>query len=337
MPEGPEVRRYALQLQEALESEPLVALSARTKDAKAWLLRHGTSLVGRRIETIRSHGKHLYGVIEGDVGFHSHLMMWGRWQVFGADENPEPDRRERARIVSNRSSAVLFSAPVFEIFEGKPYEVVENLRTLGPDVLPYEGEFDALEFERRLFLSENRAREIGAVLLDQRVCAGIGNYFRADLLWSCGISPWTRVENLKADQIAGLKRDVPLLARRSLAQPGVTVAPELRERLMSEPALHYNPDIPEWAARHAVFRRTNLPCLRCGSPIKQKFQIVYQTPAPSESAESDGDEENDKARLIYFCPACQNVDLDSVPAAKMTRKKPVAKPKRRVGERTSGA
>lgn len=324
MPEGPEVRRYALQLQEALENEPLVALSARTKDAKAWLLRHGAGLVGRRIEAIRSHGKHLYGVLEGGVGFHSHLMMWGRWQVFGPDENPEPDRRERARLVSNRSCAVLFSAPVFEIFEGRPYEVVENLRTLGPDVLPYEGDFDSLEFERRLFLPENRTREVGAVLLDQRVCAGIGNYFRADLLWSCQIDPWTRVENLNAQQLACLNAQIPLLARRSLAEPGVTVAPDLRERLLSESALHYNPEIPEWAARHAVFRRTNLPCLRCGGPIKQKFQTVYRTP--------DGDEENDKARLIYFCPACQNVDLESVPAAKMTRKKRVAKPKVASGE-----
>jgi endonuclease-8 len=312
MPEGPEVRRYALQLQEALELEPVIALSARTKNAKAWLLEHGAGLVGRRIETIRSHGKHLYGVLEGGVGFHSHLMMWGRWQVFGPNENPEPDRRERARIVSNRSCAVLFSAPIFEIFHGQPYEVVENLRTLGPDVLPYEGGFDSAEFERRLHLPENAPREIGAVLLDQRVCAGIGNYFRADLLWNCEINPWTRVEELQGDQIARLSEAIPLLARRSLAQPGVTVAPDLRERLLSESALHYNPEIPEWAARHAVFRRTNLPCLRCGGKVKQKFQTVYQTP--------DGDEENDRARLIYFCPACQNVDLESVPAAKVKRK-----------------
>ena len=313
MPEGPEVRRYALQLQDALEGENLVALSARTKDAKAFLLEHGAGLVGRRIEQIRSHGKHLYGVLEGDVGFHSHLMMWGRWLVFGPDENPEIDRRERARITSNRSCAVLFSAPIFEMFEGKPYEQIENLRTLGPDVLPYEGDFDFIEFQRRLSSPENASREIGAVLLDQRVCAGIGNYFRADLLWTCGINPWTRVENLSPEERACLAENIPLIARRSLAQPGVTVAPELRERLLSDSALHYNPEIPEWAARHSAYHRTNLPCLRCGDKIKQKYQTVYQTP--------DGDEENDKARLIYFCPNCQGVNLDGVPKVKMTRRK----------------
>ncbi len=313
MPEGPEVRRYALQLQDALEGESLVSLSARTKDAKAFLLEHGADLVGRKIETIRSHGKHLYGVLEGDVGFHSHLMMWGRWQVFGAGENPELDRRERARIVSNRSCAVLYSAPIFEMFRGKPYEQIDNLRTLGPDVLPYEGDFDCVEFERRLLLPENVVREVGAVLLDQRVCAGIGNYFRADVLWMCQINPWTRVKKLTKAQRKSLNEQIPLMAHRSLAEPGVTVAANTRERLLSDPTLHYNPEIPEWAARHAVFRRTNLPCLRCGEKVKQKYQTVYQTP--------DSNEENDKARLIYFCPNCQNVDLDEVPKAKMTRRK----------------
>ncbi|RYX85475.1 hypothetical protein EON83_05785 [bacterium] len=313
MPEGPEVRRYALQLQDALEGEPLVALSARTKDAKAYLLAHGDELIGRRIESIRSHGKHLYGTLEGEVGFHSHLMMWGRWFVYGANENPEVDRRERARIVSPRSCAVLFSAPIFEIFEGNPYEQVENLRTLGPDILPYDGEFDSNEFERRLKLPENLEREIGAVLLDQRICAGIGNYFRADVLWTCQINPWTHVAELSRGEIACLNANIPLLARRSLEQPGVTVSPEQRERLLHDEALHYNVDRPEWAARHAVFRRTNLPCLRCGGKIKQKFQTVYKTP--------DGDEENDKARLIYFCPNCQHVDLSEVPTARVTRRK----------------
>ncbi len=313
MPEGPEVRRYALQLQDALAGEELVALSARTQGAKAWLLEHGAGLVGKRIEQVRSHGKHLYGTVEGGVGFHSHLMMWGRWQLLGAGDAPPPDRRERARIVVPNAGALLLSAPIFEMFTGLPYEQIDNLRTLGPDILPYDGAFDAHEWERRLLLPENQGREVGAVLLDQRVCAGIGNYFRADLLWTCGINPWTRAGDLSPSERACLGEQIPTLARRSLAEPGVTVAPDLRARLLDDPTLHYNPEIPEWAARHAVFRRTNLPCLRCGEPIKQKYQTTYQTP--------DGDDENDRARLIYFCPNCQGVDIAGVPKAKMTRRK----------------
>jgi formamidopyrimidine-DNA glycosylase len=326
MPEGPEVRRYAVQLASALDHQPLLELTARTKDAKAWLLARGDSLKGRRIERIRSHGKHLFGQLEGEIGFHSHLMMWGRWFVHPllepGDELIEIDRRERARITTPNAIAILFSAPIFEIFEGDPYQQIENLRTLGPDILPYDGNFDHKEWQRRLFEEENLTREIGAVLLDQRVCAGIGNYLRADLLFFCQIDPWKRVGELSSDEIDRLSREIPLIARRAFEGEGVSVPPAMRARMLEDSSLSYGAEIREYGARHAVFRRTNLPCLVCGTPIKQKQQVVYRTP--------DGDDENEpgdeKARTIYFCPTCQNVDLDALKTQK----------KKRVSRKTAG-
>ncbi len=321
MPEGPEVRRYALQLQNALEGRELVAFTARNKGAKAWLLEHSARVLGRKIERIRSHGKHLYGVFEGEIGFHSHLMMWGRWWVHGPDENPEIDRRERARIVTPNATAILTSAPVFEIFEGDPYQEIDNLKTLGPDILPYDGDFDASEFERRLHLPENLEREIGAILLNQRVLAGIGNYLRADALFLCQINPYSRVSALTEAEIARLCEQIPLMGRRALGEAGVSVPPEMRERLLHDETLSYNGRIVEWGARHAVFRRTNLPCLVCGGPIKQKQQTVWST----RDGDAENEPENEKARTIYFCPNCQNVDLETLVAPKKTaRKKPVA-------------
>ena len=69
-------------------------------------------------------------------------MMWGRWQTFSPAAPVEKDRRERARIVVDKGAAILFSAPIFNVGEGDPYEQIENLATLGPDVLPYKGKFD---------------------------------------------------------------------------------------------------------------------------------------------------------------------------------------------------
>lgn len=321
MPEGPEVRRYALQLQDALEGRELIGFTARNKGAKAWLLEHHERVLGRKITKVRSHGKHLYGVFEGDIGFHSHLMMWGRWWVYGGDEAIEVDRRERARLVTPQSVAILTSAPVFEIFEGDPYAQIDNLATLGPDILPSEGDpFDSAEFVRRLQLLENLEREIGAILLDQRVLAGVGNYLRADALFLCQINPYTRVSALTRGEVTRLCEQIPLMARRALAEAGVSIPPEMRERLLRDETLSYNGRIVEWAARHATFRRTNLPCLVCGAPIKQKQQIVWSR--PGEDEEEPGDE---KARTIYFCPVCQNVDVDSlVTPRKSVRKKSIA-------------
>ncbi len=294
MPEGPEVRRYAQQLAEVLDGSEILHFSARTKAAKAWLLEHVTELTGQKITEVRSHGKHLYGRIEGGYGFHSHLMMWGRWFVHPADQIIERDKRERARIGTDKAIAILFSAPIFDVFAGDPYDNIENLKTLGPDIIPYDSAFDTIEFNRRL--NGHPDREIGAALLDQQICAGIGNYIRAEVLFFCGINPFTLVKNLSEAQLDCLNAQIPLVGARALAEPGVSVGPEMRARLLAENELSYGDEIREFAARHAVFRRTNLPCLECGGPIRQKRQTTLQ---------SEDEDVKDKTRIIYFCPICQ--------------------------------
>src|ERR1044071_9531158 len=192
MPEGPEVRKYAGALDAALTGRAIVSLEARTKDARKWLHENDQRLIGRRVERVVSHGKHLLGYIEGDFFFHSHLMMWGRWQTFGPAKSrrkskpiklPEKDRRERARIVVEGAAAILLSAPIFNAGEGDPYEKIEILNTLGPEALPYHGPFKRAEFLRRL--AEHESETIGAALLNQRIVAGLGNYLRAEVLFAC--------------------------------------------------------------------------------------------------------------------------------------------------------
>lgn len=226
MPEGPEVRRYAQQLAQVLDGGEILHFSARTKAAKAWLLEHVTELTGQKILEVKSHGKHLYGRIEGGTGFHSHLMMWGRWFIHPGDTVVEVDKRERARIATNDAIAVLFSAPIFDVFVGDPYDQIENLATLGPDIIPYDGVFDDAEFTRRLL--EHSDREIGAALLDQRICAGIGNYIRAEVLFFCGVNPFTLIRDLTATDLECLNEQIPLVGQRALAQPGVSVPAAMR-------------------------------------------------------------------------------------------------------------
>src|SRR6185369_13843739 len=179
MPEGPEVRKYADALDAVVTGRAIVSSEARTKDARKWLHENEHLLIGRRVERVISHGKHLLGYIEDDYFFHSHLMMWGRWQTFGLAELPQKDRRERARIVVEGGAAILLSAPIFNVGEGDPYEKIEILSTLGPDALPYRGRFNRAEFLRRL--SEHEDEAIGAALLNQRIVAGLGNYLRAEI------------------------------------------------------------------------------------------------------------------------------------------------------------
>ena len=307
MPEGPEVRRAADALHDALAGKPIVAFSARTKVAKAWLKENPDVFPGRIIQSVWSHGKILVGQTEADAAgaaafFSSHFMMWGRWHVVAPDDEiaVSRDRRERARIEVPDAVAVLFSAPVFEVGMGDPYAGVAHLETLGPDVLPRDGAvYDDEEIHRRTMATPERT--VGAVLLDQTVVAGIGNYLRAEILWQCRIDPWRLVGDLTESEWACLDREIPRVCGLAYREAGRTVS-EPEQLRMHEPGMTYNAP-QDWSTRHAVFRRTNLPCLRCDGIVRQKRQTTR--------AVEDGD---DKQRIIYFCPDCQNTTVDLPPA-----------------------
>ena len=295
MPEGPEVRKYADALDSALSGRAVVALEARTKEARKWLQENEQSILGRHVERVISHGKHLIGYIEGDFFFHSHLMMWGRWQTFGSNDLPERDRRERARIVVEGAAAVLLSAPIFNVGSGDPYKVIEILGTLGPDALPYRGRFNRAEFLRRLL--EYKDETIGAALLNQRIVAGLGNYLRAEILFSCKLNPWLKVGNLGERELTCLSKTIPRLARDAYRR-SATASEKDRERMSGDPSLVYQPG-REYGTRHLVFRRTNLPCLRCGEKIRQ----LRQRTTPLE------EDDEERTRIVYFCAQCQGVEM----------------------------
>jgi formamidopyrimidine-DNA glycosylase len=297
MPEGPEVRKYADALHASLSGRVIVSLEARTKEARKWLQENEQRIVGRRVERVISHGKHLIGYIEGRFFFHSHLMMWGRWQTFGRMELPEKDRRERARIVVEDAAAILLSAPIFNVGEGDPYEVIEILSTLGPDALPYHGPFNRAEFLRRLL--EYKVETIGAALLNQRIVAGLGNYLRAEILFNCKLNPWLTVGELSERHFTCLSKTIPRLARDAYKR-SATATEKDRKRMATDPSLVYQPG-REYGTRHMVFRRTNLPCLRCGQKIRQLRQRTIKT-------EDDDDE---RTRIVYFCAKCQRVKTDA--------------------------
>ena len=314
MPEGPEVRKFADALDTVLSGRRITSLEARTREARDWLKNNETRLLGHRVDRVVSHGKHLIGYIEGGFFFHSHLMMWGRWQTVGPTQKtkrsksneplslPDKDRRERARIVVESGAAILLSAPIFNVGRGDPYKKIDNLKTLGPDVLPYDRIFDGGEFRRRLFLRRHRQLPIGAALLNQQIVAGLGNYLRAEVLFGCKLDPWRLVNKLTEADLVCLLQTIPKLSWRAYKQTA-TAGRRDRERMSGDPAFVYQPG-REHGTRHLVFRRTNLPCLRCGEKIRQLRQKTY-----SRGPVQDQDE---RTRIVYFCAKCQSVDVDGI-------------------------
>ncbi len=289
MSEGPEIHRLAGQLDEEFAGSRIVAVETRLKRAQAWFEAHPGEVEGREIRRIYAAGKNLLWSLEGDLYFQFHLLMFGKVRTYSLDYNLPPDPKRRALIVTTSRQFALINGQVFNIGIGDPFEQLPNLQEIGPDIC-------AVPFDRELFLERltapgNQAREIGPVLLDQAVAAGLGNYLKSDILFECRINPWTPVGALTPLQAECLADVIPLVAQRAIRNRGQTVTDDVMAALLADPN-HAN---PRWADRHWVFRQTNKPCKVCGTPIKQRRQ------GP------------DKGRQTFFCPQCQEVDWASIP------------------------
>jgi formamidopyrimidine-DNA glycosylase len=78
-------------------------------------------------------------------------------------------------------------------------ELNKKLSIIGPDIMDQSTTFDL--FKERLLKKINLHKEIGLVLMNQKLISGIGNYLRADILWLSKISPFRKVNKLDDNEL----------------------------------------------------------------------------------------------------------------------------------------
>lgn len=260
MPEGDTIHRAARALSAALAGRTLTGFGSSLPAVEAAARR--ASLVGRRVATVSSRGKHLLVEFEGALVLHTHLGMHGSWRLL-APQGPLP-RGARALLRTAEVVAACFGAPLVELLSSRQLAHHRQLSALGPDLLA--ASFDAVSARARLrALGE---REVGVALLDQRAIAGIGNVYKSEALFACGLSPRRRLDSLDD---AALDRLVA--TARSLMSRNLGPGPRRTSSALS----------PE---RLLVYGRRGRPCRRCGSLIQRLLQ-------------------GDPPRATYFCPRCQ--------------------------------
>lgn len=241
MPEGDTIFRIARTLDRALAGK----IVTRFETALPKLERG--HLTGRTIERVVSVGKNLIIEFSGDVVLRTHLRMNGSWHLYKAGERWRKRRDDmRLVIATDDFEAVGFNIPVAELASvragfSRP-DGLKPVAALGPDLL---GEsFDLTEAARRI--REHGDEEIGNALLDQRLVAGIGNIWKSETLFVCGVHPFRKVADCDVEMI--LKKARALLKRST------------RER-------------PRWS----VYERGGQPCRRCGSAIERRLQNPRST------------------------------------------------------------
>ncbi|MCW0213757.1 MAG: DNA glycosylase [Pseudonocardia sp.] len=261
MPEGDTVYLAGKRLHAALAGKSLLRGELRHPRLA------GEDLTGRTVVEVRSIGKHLFTRLDDGRSLHSHFRMDGAWHLYRPGMSwQRPVHEARAVLEVPDRVAVGFALHDLELLPTA--DESRLVGHLGPDLLdPAWGEEHAAEALRRM--TARRDHELGLVLLEQRMMAGVGNLYKTEVCFLLGVSPWTLV------------RDVPDL-------PGVIA--------LSRKLLLANADRPSQtttgslhpAEAHWVFERGNRPCRRCRTRIRTAEQGagIYARPA-------------------YWCPRCQ--------------------------------
>ena len=189
MPEGDTIWRTAAALQQRLSGKVVVS---------AWPDRIAR-LGGRRLLRSEPQGKHLMMHFEDGLVLHSHMRMTGAWHLYAPGQRwRKPRHFARAVLRFEDAEAVLFSAPVLELLR----DPTTRTGHLGPDMLV--DPFDLEEVLRRARASA--VRTLGELLLEQRVCAGIGNIYKCECLWIQRQDPWRSQHDLADESCASCTR-----------------------------------------------------------------------------------------------------------------------------------
>jgi endonuclease VIII len=274
MPEGDTIFRSARALQQALAGRQVTLFE--TAYAQLASVNDQSPVTGRTIEQVESRGKWLLIHFSGDLILTTHMLMSGSWHLYRAGERWKRARGHMRVVLGTADMvAVAFNVPIARFHTAKTLQRFAGVARLGPDVLG--DRFAADEATTRLL--QRGSEEVGNVLLNQRVLAGIGNVFKSEICFACGVNPFRTVASLSQQEIECLLAT----ARRFLA---ANVADGVRDGMVTYTGGRRTTGSSDPAARLWVYRRSGSECRRCGTIILMRRQ------GPG-------------ARSTYWCPECQ--------------------------------
>jgi endonuclease-8 len=275
MPEGDTIYRAAATLHRALAGKPVVRFESPIPALTR--VHDDHPLTGGLVEKVEAKGKHLLMHFSTGVVLRTHMRMNGSWHIYRPGERwKRPANDMRVLVATADFVAVGFNVPVAEFIRVDRLAKHDEMRRLGPDLL--DTGFDRDDALRRL--RGRGAAAIGDALLNQRVLAGLGNVYKSEVLFVCGVSPFARVDALTDEQLARL-----VDTGRRLLNANVTtrLAPMTTYTGYRRTTRRDDPRERLW-----VYGRARLPCRRCGTPIEIRKQGT-------------------DARLTYWCPTCQRL------------------------------
>lgn len=271
MPEGDTIFRAARTLHRALAG--LTITGFHSPLSQLAVVDRRAPIAGRTIAGASARGKHLLMALSGDLVLRTHMRMHGSWHIYRPGERWRVPRRD-ARIVITTAEwiAIAFSVSDAEFLTTVDLARHDRLNALGPDLLA--GDVDLDDARRRIRSAP--VRHIAEALLRQQSVAGLGNVYKSELLFLCGVDPFAPLDTVTDAALDCLLTRGQALIRLNVEERSIVGGPS-SGRLTTG---RLNPREALW-----VYDRAGAPCRRCAATI-------------SSAMETDG-------RRTYWCPVCQ--------------------------------
>ena len=270
MPEGHTLHRLAGEIDDRFGGQVVGVSSPQGRFAEAAALLDGTRLVGAE-----AWGKHLFVEFDADRFVQVHLGLIGAFGISDGVPGP-PVGQVRLRLVGGGerpSYADLRGATTCALLTGEQREAV--VARLGPDPLRADGDWTGA-WQR---ISRSR-KPVGALLMDQAVLAGVGNVYRAEVLFRHRMHPLRPGNTLRRAQFAEMWNDLVGLMRYGVRTGRIdTVRDEHTPEAMGRP-----PRQDDHGGEVYVYRRHGQPCLVCGAKVRTEVL---------------------EGRNLFWCPRCQ--------------------------------
>lgn len=262
MPEGHTIHRLARQHQMRFGNAPVIVTSPQGRFADA-----AEAVSGRVLRKADAYGKHLFHHYQGGAVVHVHLGLYGKFTERPAPM-PAPVGQVRMRMVGEEYGADLRGPTACEVLH--QVEVDDIIARLGPD--PLRRAPDPSTAFARITKS---CRPIGALLMDQKVIAGVGNVYRNELLYRHLIDPHRPGTHVSEAEFDAAWKDLVALMKVGVSRGKIITVRKADDH--GAPALRGRP-------RSYVYRRAGEPCRVCGTPILTEVM---------------------EGRNLFWCPNCQ--------------------------------
>ena len=278
MPEGDTIYRAARALQKAIGGK--VVTGFETGLAKLASLNDDAPVVGRTVEKVEARGKWCLVYFSGDLILVTHMLMSGSWHIYRTGEKWWMGRnRMRAAITCGEFQAVAFNVPVAEFHSARSLERSSQVPKLGVDILSDEYSAEAGVRALEEYGAANPDAEIGVVLLNQRVMAGLGNVYKSEVPFAAGVNPFRQMRTITA-------REMDVMAEVSQRYMKANVVDGAADGIVTYSGNRRTTHSMNAGDRLWVYGRQGQECRRCGAQVMMRKQ-------------------GEQVRSTYWCPGCQ--------------------------------